>query len=394
MELIDYGCGVGLGALVYHDLLLERGLPLTSVRRITLIDPTPRCLERAALHARACFPGAELRTICKYTDELQTADTTSDAKLHTLHIFSQIADMEVPSIAHLADTICAGLHGSNYFACVTPFCERALRGTPPADLFVELMDPDEGRVTVENLAARRFVRGQQWTASLRVFAKEGSHDTPPPPPPPPTDPTPPPSPTPPAPPTDPAPPPPADPVAPAPTAVHAPPPKSTVPIEKEPARQAVDTECRIDEILTSLNEPEEPEHIRQLRNAAESGDAKAQNKLGYLYDTGRELPQNDAEAVRWYRQAAAQNHAMALYNLANHYLSGRGVPQDTEEAIKWYRLAADRDVLPAMNNLGVIYASGRGVRRNEAEAIKWYRRAAERGDETAIRNLKKRGIKV
>ena len=394
VELIDYGCGVGLGALVYHDLLLERGLPLTSVRRITLIDPTPRCLERAALHARVCFPGAELRTICKYTDELQVADTTSDAKLHTLHIFSQIADMEVPSIAHLADTICAGLRGPNYFACVTPFCERALRGTPPADLFVELMDPDEGRVTVENLAARRFVRGQQWTASLRVFAKEGSHDTPPPPPPPPTDPTPPPSPTPPAPSTDPAPSPPADPVAPTPTAVHAPPPKSTVPIEKEPARQVVDTERRIDEILTSLNEPEEPEHIRQLRNAAESGDAKAQNKLGYLYDTGRELPQNDAEAVRWYRRAAAQNHAMALYNLANHYLSGRGVPQDTEEAIKWYRLAADRDVLPAMNNLGVIYASGRGVRRNEAEAIKWYRRAAERGDETAIRNLKKRGIKV
>ncbi len=394
VELIDYGCGVGLGALVYHDLLLERGLPLTSVRRITLIDPTPRCLERAALHARVCFPGAELRTICKYTDELQTADTTSDAKLHTLHIFSQIADMEVPSIAHLADTICAGLRGPNYFACVTPFCERALRGTPPADLFVELMDPDEGRVTVENLAARRFVRGQQWTASLRVFTKEGSHDTPPPPPSPPTDPTPPPSPTPPAPSTDPAPSPPADPVAPTPTAVHIPPPKATVPIEKEPARQVVDTERRIDEILTSLNEPEEPEHIRQLRNAAESGDAKAQNKLGYLYDTGRELPQNDAEAVRWYRRAAAQNHAMALYNLANHYLSGRGVPQDTEEAIKWYRLAADRDVLPAMNNLGVIYASGRGVRRNEAEAIKWYRRAAERGDETAIRNLKKRGIKV
>ena len=394
VELIDYGCGVGLGAMVYHDLLRERGLPITSVKRITLIDPTPRCLERAALHARVCFPGAELRTICKYTDELQTADTTSDAKLHTLHIFSQIADMEVPSIAHLADTICAGLRGPNYFACVTPFCERALRGTPPADLFVELMDPDEGRVTVENLSARRFVPGQRWTAALRVFTKEGSHDTPPSPPSPPTDPTPPPSPTPPAPSTDPAPSPPADPVAPTPTAVHAPPPKSTVPIEKEPARQVVDTERRIDEILTSLNEPEEPEHIRQLRDAAESGDAKAQNKLGYLYDTGRELPQNDAEAVRWYRRAAAQNHAMALYNLANHYLSGRGVPQDTEEAIKWYRLAADRDVLPAMNNLGVIYASGRGVRRNEAEAIKWYRRAAERGDETAIRNLKKRGIKV
>lgn len=393
VELIDYGCGVGLGALVYHDLLLERGLPLTSVRRITLIDPTPRCLERAALHTRVCFPGAELRTICKYTDELQTADTTSDAKLHTLHIFSQIADMEVPSIAHLADTICAGLRGPNYFACVTPFCERALRGTPPADLFVELMDPDEGRVTVENLSARRFVRGQQWTASLRVFTKDGNH-TPPPPPRPSTDTTPPPPSDPPAPPADFTPDPPAEPSAPATTADPATPSPPVDPPTELPAEGVAETDRRIDEILTSLNEPEEPEHIRQLRNAAESGDAKAQNKLGYLYDTGRELPQNDAEAVRWYRRAAAQNHAMALYNLANHYLSGRGVPQDTEEAIKWYRLAADRDVLPAMNNLGVIYASGRGVRRNEAEAIKWYRRAAERGDETAIRNLKKRGIKV
>ena len=402
VELIDYGCGVGLGALVYHDLLLERGLPLTSVRRITLIDPTPRCLERAALHARVCFPGAELRTICKYTDELQTADTTSDAKLHTLHIFSQIADMEVPSIAHLADTICAGLRGPNYFACVTPFCERALRGTPPADLFVELMDPDEGRVTVENLSARRFVPGQRWTAALRLFTKDGNHTPPPPPrpstdttpPPPSTDPTPPPPSDPPAPQADLTPDPPAEPFAPTTTADPATPSPPVDPPTESPAEGVEETDRRIDEILTSLNEPEEPEHIRQLRDAAESGDAKAQNKLGYLYDTGRELPQNDAEAVRWYRRAAAQNHAMALYNLANHYLSGRGVPQDTEEAIKWYRLAADRDVLPAMNNLGVIYASGRGVRRNEAEAIKWYRRAAERGDETAIRNLKKRGIKV
>ena len=393
VELIDYGCGVGLGALVYHDLLLERGLPLTSVRRITLIDPTPRCLERAALHARVCFPGAELRTICKYIDELQAEDVASDPELHTLHILSQISDISISSVAHLADTICAGLRGPNYFACVTPFCERALRGTPPADLFVELMDPDEGRVTVENLSARRFVRGQQWTASLRVFTKEGSH-TPSPPPRPSTDTTPPPPSDPPAPPADLTPDPPAEPSAPTTTADPATPSPPVDPPTELPAEGVAETDRRIDEILTSLNEPEEPEHIRQLRDAAESGDAKAQNKLGYLYDTGRELPQNDAEAVHWYRRAAAQNHAMALYNLANHYLSGRGVPQDTEEAIKWYRLAADRDVLPAMNNLGVIYASGRGVRRNEAEAIKWYRRAAERGDETAIRNLKKRGIKV
>lgn len=393
VELIDYGCGVGLGAMVYHDLLRERGLPITSVKRITLIDPTPRCLERAALHARACFPGAELRTICKYIDELQDEDVASDPELHTLHILSQISDIGISSVAHLADTIRTGLRGCNYFACVAPFCERALHGTPPADLFVELMDVPESTVTEENLSARRFVPGQRWTAALRLFTKDGNH-TPTPPPRPSTDTTPPPPSDPPAPPADLTPDPPAEPSAPTTTADPATPSPPVDPPTELPAEEVAETDRRIDEILTSLNEPEEPEHIRQLRDAAESGDAKAQNKLGYLYDTGRELPQNDAEAVRWYRRAATQNHAMALYNLANHYLSGRGVPQDAEEAIKWYRLAADRDVLPAMNNLGVIYASGRGVRRNEAEAVKWYRRAAERGDETAIRNLKKRGIKV
>ena len=64
------------------------------------------------------------------------------------------------------------------------------------------------------------------------------------------------------------------------------------------------------------------------------------------------------------------------------------------EAIKWYRRAAEQDILPAMNNLGVIYATGQGVKRNETEAIKWYRKAAQKGDQTAIRNLQKRGISL
>ena len=83
-----------------------------------------------------------------------------------------------------------------------------------------------------------------------------------------------------------------------------------------------------------------------------------------------------------------------MYNLGNHYLAGRGVPQDYGEAIKWYRRAAEQDILPAMNNLGVIYATGQGVKRNETEAIKWYRKAAQKGDQTAIRNLQKRGISL
>ena len=51
------------------------------------------------------------------------------------------------------------------------------------------------------------------------------------------------------------------------------------------------------------------------RHGRAQGDAKAQYSLGYMYDFGEGVPQNDAEAVRWYRMAAEQGHAKALFNL-------------------------------------------------------------------------------
>ena len=41
------------------------------------------------------------------------------------------------------------------------------------------------------------------------------------------------------------------------------------------------------------------------------GDADAQFNLGFMYDNGRGVAQNDAEAVRWYRKAAEQGDAGA-----------------------------------------------------------------------------------
>ena len=38
-----------------------------------------------------------------------------------------------------------------------------------------------------------------------------------------------------------------------------------------------------------------------------------------MYDEGRGVPQDDAEAVRWYRRAAAQGNATARFNLEGMY---------------------------------------------------------------------------
>ena len=58
-----------------------------------------------------------------------------------------------------------------------------------------------------------------------------------------------------------------------------------------------------------------------------------------MYDIGRGVPQDDAEAVRWYRLAAEQGHASGQRNLGLMYSNGRGVPQDHVSAHMWLNLA-------------------------------------------------------
>jgi TPR repeat protein len=60
------------------------------------------------------------------------------------------------------------------------------------------------------------------------------------------------------------------------------------------------------------------------------------------------------------------------------YQNGKGVPQDDAEAIRWYLKAAEQGNADAQNNLGLMY---------QTEAIKWYLKAAEQGNTGAQFNL-------
>ena len=71
-----------------------------------------------------------------------------------------------------------------------------------------------------------------------------------------------------------------------------------------------------------------PEEIDALRVRAEAGDGEAQLDLGFMYGSGRGVPQDAAETVRWWRLAADQGHVSAKYNLGFMYANGEGVPQD------------------------------------------------------------------
>ena len=103
---------------------------------------------------------------------------------------------------------------------------------------------------------------------------------------------------------------------------------------------------------------------------------EAQFNLAQLYDRGRGVPADPAEAARLYRAAADQGHAGAQVNLGRLYRDGRGVARDDAAAAGWYQRAADRGQPIAQFNLAQMYASGSGVRQDDVAAYMWYSIAA------------------
>lgn len=77
-----------------------------------------------------------------------------------------------------------------------------------------------------------------------------------------------------------------------------------------------------------------------LMRRASLGHAAAQTRLGFMYATGRGMPQHLGEAAYWYRRAAEQGDGRAQYFLGLSYDKGRGVLQDLVLAHKWLNLSA------------------------------------------------------
>ena len=70
------------------------------------------------------------------------------------------------------------------------------------------------------------------------------------------------------------------------------------------------------------------QELADLRARAEVGQPEAQYTLGWMYENGLGVPEDDAEAVAWFHLAAEQGHAGAQRDLGFMYATGRSVPQD------------------------------------------------------------------
>jgi hypothetical protein len=92
-----------------------------------------------------------------------------------------------------------------------------------------------------------------------------------------------------------------------------------------------------------------------------------------MYQKGRGLPQDHAQAAAWYRKAAEQGLGQAQNNLGLLYKNGRGVPQDYVQAIAWLILAKAGGNPDAAFNLVEIerHAMSSEIARGQALADQW-----------------------
>lgn len=152
------------------------------------------------------------------------------------------------------------------------------------------------------------------------------------------------------------------------------------PSEEAPEHSRPDSGRPAEAGAAPRNEDPDRDRAQELLRKAERGDAESQGHLGYLYETGRGVPQSFAEALRWYGEAARNGSALALYCLGRMHEEGRGVSQDYGKAAGYYREAASNGEQRSQGRLGYLYETGRGVPQSLRDAADCYRKAAERGD--------------
>ncbi len=83
------------------------------------------------------------------------------------------------------------------------------------------------------------------------------------------------------------------------------------------------------------------EAIQQLKPAARSGNADAEELIGVMYAMGLGVERDDRRAFEWYLRASMKGHPGAQSGIGWYYEVGRGMPApDLVRAYMWYVLSA------------------------------------------------------
>lgn len=166
INIVDWGCGQAMAAMTLLEYLNKKNIQ-HNVNQITLIEPSEIALKRGALHIKKYLPNASIATINKDLDSLTNTDFQSNKNTSYLHLFSNILDIDLFSLASLIQLIENNFKGVNYFVCVSPYINDLK--TNRLDSFKKSFSDKEN---FENFFSINNKIGEwinDWTRVMRVF---------------------------------------------------------------------------------------------------------------------------------------------------------------------------------------------------------------------------------
>ena len=143
-----------------------------------------------------------------------------------------------------------------------------------------------------------------------------------------------------------------------------------------------------DKAVATYNKGNYVQALNAFYVLAKAGDAQAQYNVALIYEHGKGVKKDRAQAMEWYEKAAKSGNGPAAYNLGQIYCNlDNNSTQKFERAKRWYELAAQKGVAQAHNNLAALYLEGKGVEKNKITALEHFKKAAEMGSANAQINL-------
>lgn len=115
--IVDWGCGQALATVCFLDELRRRGIA-ESPERVVLVEPSRLALENGNFHI-GLYGVKDVVLVNKKLDDVVQSDVYAETPV-TVHLLSNILDVEDFDLKHLAQIISGSSQGEQYIVCVGP----------------------------------------------------------------------------------------------------------------------------------------------------------------------------------------------------------------------------------------------------------------------------------
>lgn len=322
IEIVDYGCGQGLATVCYHDFMIDNNLS-QKVSRITLIEPSPTALYRAELICSHIFPDAKIIAINKSFDVLNVDDLTLSAETPTIHLLSNILDVESYDIAHFSQIVKELSIGCNEYVLVSP-----MQNTQRLQRLKDFVSVIEKTIYFESyLDKRQLDEEKDWTCVVILS-----------------------------------------------TSIE----KQNI-IKYDPDRIFEEADSYRINIKDNRDEKYSKELFEKIKSCAISGDRRCQNQLGLWYEVGIGTEKNLDLALEWYMKSAEQGYPSAYKNIVILYELYRGheIIKQYDKVYQFFLQASQNDDAEMMYYLAKCFYYGIGIKKNNKQAFQWFNKSSK-----------------